>query len=687
MKTIVLPLFLLLSVFSFGQKETPCATDYFVQKQFKTHPGLRTEYSARQKETNSFIGAKRISSQKNSAIRIIPTVFHIIHNGGNENISKAQVLNQLQTLNDDFRRMNADTVNTPPPFKPLAADSQVEFRLAQIDPNGNCTDGIVRVQSPLTYNAGDNVKALSSWDNDKYLNVWVVASIYNWTGGGGTILGYAYYPGTAPQGADGCVVRSDYTGSIGTAAGGAGRTLTHEVGHYLDLIHIWGDASCGDDQVFDTPVAFGPNFGCPAFPHISCSNGPDGDMFTNYMDYTDDLCMNMFSWGQSLRMDATLAGYRAQLVSVSNLIATGTNGTPAVPCALVPDFYSDKRMLCVGDSIHFYDMSWNSDATSWTWIFNGGNPSFSNLQNPVVQYNSQGIYDVTLIAGNSTGSYSVIKQDWIMANPASSSIQLPYSESFESMVFPNADWQVENDSGFGWERTIVTGATGTASVYINNLSGNAQGKTDRFYTGTFDFSGISSPSATFKVAFAQTASSSSDQLKVYVTVNCGETWTLRYIKSGNSLATAAPATSGFIPAANEWRTETISMPSSTFGNKPNIKFRFDYVHDSGNNIFIDDINISGPVGINEFFSPEHVVMNVFPNPAESAAELTIYFPEPYFNAAVSIFQSDGRKIRDLFSGETAGGEMKFILPRLAEGVYIIKLTAGSAALYSKLFIR
>lgn len=667
---VMLPFFFTTS----AQQADKCLTGVLFTEWSKKHPAL---FEKRMNDEKNIQGSQ--GNKTTGVVRVIPVVFHVIHEGGAENISKAQILDQIEILNRDLRRLNADTVNTPPPFQALGADCEIELRLAQIDPNGNCTDGIVRVFSPLTHSAGDNVKALSSWDNSSYLNFWTVKSIYNWTGGPGIILGYAYYPGTAPPGADGVVIRSDYTGSIGAIGfGNVGRTATHEVGHYLNLIHMWGDSPCGDDQVFDTPTSQGPNYGCVGFPHITCGNGPNGDLFTDYMDYADDACMNIFTWGQKARMDATLAGFRSFLISPANLMATGTNGVPPVPCTLVPDFYADKYSLCTGGSVNFNDASWNGDATAWSWNFQGGTPSNSNVQNPAVQYNTPGTYYVTLSVSNAAGIVTLTKTGFIKVYPAVANYITPYTEDFETVLFPSADWEVENNGGgSAWAISADASVSGVKSVKLDNFSGNIPGSTDVFITPAYDFSNIGNVSMTFKLASAGTDTLGSDNLRVYVTVNCGQTWSLRYNKTGNGFYTAGIVPGNFIPVASQWRTETLALGLPQFTGQPNVKFKFIYTHDSANNIFIDDINITGiPLGI-EYSATGNVDFEIYPNPAVNYCELRI--SDLRLNGKVELSMCDitGREVYKQSQVINTNPQTYLIPSPGNAGVYLLTIKAGN----------
>jgi uncharacterized protein (UPF0297 family) len=268
----------------------------------------------------------------------IPVVVHVVWRTGfaSENISDAQVLSQIDVLNKDFRRLNADAANTPSEFLPMAADCEINFCLAKRTPQGTATTGINRIQSSrtTTWGSNDDVKnpiagGVSPWDPNKYLNIWVCNI-------GGGVLGYALFPG-APSFLDGVVIESKAFGTTGTAAFpfNSGRTVTHEVGHWLDLYHIWGDSTCGEDYVADTPLHSSSNTGCPTYPQMNnCSN--KAEMTSNFMDYSNDACMNIFTVGQKNRMQALFSagGDRANLLTSNGCVPVAQTATCSAPSGL-----------------------------------------------------------------------------------------------------------------------------------------------------------------------------------------------------------------------------------------------------------------------------------------------------------------------------------------------------------------
>ena len=315
---------------SIAQTHRNCGTTHYKQIQLKKDPSLHDKFE----NTKAIAKKWRESKSKSSLITTIPVVFHVLWSMNTHNISDAQIYSQMDILNRDYRRLNADTVNTPSDFDSLGADVGIEFCLAHQDPDGNWTNGITRTQTTKSvFDVGaDDAKFTAqgghdAWNRDYYLNIWVVPGIVD--GGQGGILGYTQPPG-GNAATDGVVIGYLYIGDTGTAQApfNLGRTATHEVGHWFGLDHIWGDdngACWGDDQVDDTPNQGSLNFGCPTHPHKSCSN--DGDMFMNYMDYTDDACMNIFTHGQKERMLSFLNTSRSSLLSSNKCQVNAINSS------------------------------------------------------------------------------------------------------------------------------------------------------------------------------------------------------------------------------------------------------------------------------------------------------------------------------------------------------------------------
>jgi pregnancy-associated plasma protein-A len=292
-------------------KRRQCAAMEEYERLLEEQPSFRTN----QQRAEEFTARAVTSGEADRVARkliTIPTVVHVLYKKPRENISKSQIQSQMTALNQDFRATNPDTSKVPDAWKGLVADSKIKFQLATTDPDGKRTDGIVRAQTDrASFGTGDDVKRASkggstAWPADAYLNIWVCTL-------GGGLLGYAQFPG-GPKATDGVVLLNSAFGTEGSATApfDKGRTLTHEIGHWLNLRHIWGDTlDCsGGDRVPDTPNCKGPNYGKPTFPVKTCSNGPHGDMFMNYMDYVDDAAMFMFTAGQVSRMSACLAGPR-----------------------------------------------------------------------------------------------------------------------------------------------------------------------------------------------------------------------------------------------------------------------------------------------------------------------------------------------------------------------------------------
>lgn len=298
-----------------------CFSFNYEEQQLKNNSSLKNKIT----EIESFI-QRKLNSPSDIAGRPhtgtiikIPVVVHILYNKAQENISDEKVFSQVQILNEIFRRRHADTVNTPHPFKSIAADCGIEFQLATSDPLRRNTTGIVRKYTPVTkWNADDHVKSSAktgndAWDPQNYLNIWVCNL--------GGMAGYSSFPG-GPETEDGIVIAYSVFGKTSKSGYDMGKTAVHEIGHWLGLRHIWGDSYCGDDWVDDTPKQAGFTPGCPTGIRPSCSSDPNGDMYMNYMDLTQDACTNLFTEGQKERMRTVFAvgGARYAMLSSYGLL-------------------------------------------------------------------------------------------------------------------------------------------------------------------------------------------------------------------------------------------------------------------------------------------------------------------------------------------------------------------------------
>ncbi len=295
-----------------------CGFEEITKKRMKENPNYEIAIKKVDKLTKEWVNANPNYSTK--TIITIPIVVHVVWRTNTHNISDAQIQSQIAVLNKDYRRTNIDAINTPNVWQTVAADCEIEFCLATIDPNGQPTNGINRVETnhgKFGMNNDIHTSSLGGaddWPNNDYLNIWVCDISDG-------LLGYATQPSSWIGDGDGLVIGHKYFGTTGTVQPpyNKGRTATHEIGHWLNLKHLWGSSgSCGDDQVNDTPKQETENYSCPGFPQNanSCNTtNANGDMFMNYMDYTNDACMNLFTNDQKTRMHAAINQFRPNMLN------------------------------------------------------------------------------------------------------------------------------------------------------------------------------------------------------------------------------------------------------------------------------------------------------------------------------------------------------------------------------------
>lgn len=684
-----------------------CGADQHSEKLIQQKPSLIQQKEQFEAQVREFIknnpnGIEKKGGQNDKTPNfIIPVVFHIVTFNGQGYVSKQDIDDAMLTINEDFRRLNNDasqTRNTTnAPFAPVAIDAKVEFRLAHLDPNGNCTEGIVRVESPLSVDADDAVKNVSRWNTKKYFNIWSVVNI-DGGGGGGIIAGYAQFPQWGINNTFGVVIDHRFVNRND-------RTLTHEIGHCFGLYHTFqggcsNSATAGGDGVADTPPSANSTFGCPTTQN-TCSNVPSGDFYgsnvldqiENFMSYNS--CQNMFSAGQKARMDAVLnntstsTGLR-QLSVASNLASTGTaDPYGPVTCAPIADFTYDNPMVCVGSSVTYTDNSYNGVVTSYNWTFNGGTPANSTAANPTITYNTPGVYNTTHQPGNSAGTGTITKNSIITVSSLTADYSGTLVESFENATtFGNDFIVLDPTGGQKFQRTTSAAATGSAAVELRNFLTSTPGLKDELITPSYDLSNVTNPVFKFKVAFARRASTNTDRLFVWWSLDCGETWTLKLPLGGNSLFTTGLKTSFWIPTSSEWVEKSIDL--STISNETNVRFKFAFESGGGNNLYLDDINIDGLSSIGEQYDNISNFV-IYPNPAKSNAIISFNLTKNVDNLSVVVKDLLGKDVTSIINGQsfTAG---KYTLSidennQLSSGVYFVQFRADNNVITQKLVIQ
>ncbi|MEQ9438638.1 MAG: choice-of-anchor J domain-containing protein [Cyclobacteriaceae bacterium] len=599
----------------------------------------------------------KLSAEEADPIYRIPVVVHVIHRGEAEgvgtNIPFEQIEDQIRILNEDFRHLNADSVNTPEEFQPLASDTRIEFVLARQSPDGFETNGVVRVEGgndDYGLLDGDLLADLSWWNAELYLNIWVAPLRSG-------LLGFAQFPVSDLDGlestsnnplTDGVVIDYNFFGSIGNVVDRSeGRTTTHEIGHYLGLRHIWGDGDCSfDDFVEDTPLQEADSEGCPVHPQFSCNSN---DMFQNYMDYTNDACMNLFTLGQKERMRIVLENS----IRRRTLLTSPGLSEPVVldDDAGISRIDTPQRSECDGDII-----------PTLTIINAGQEPLTSVKIALTVQGNAreeqtfttelapgastQVSFSPITLQGNSSNtrydfSFFITEANGVTDENATNNIRsvefiipqrssLPLADDFEAdseTSLLSLGYLSNTDELTTWEVISAPGFTGqnNNALWLNFFDYDSGiGEQDILYTPVFSLDEARSASLSFRYAYApyedENGELSSDGFAVGLSTDCGATYdTLLFEAYGDELATADPLRAPFTPTSRlEWRQ--ITIPLDAYIGNQNMQVSFIGYNDFGNNLYLDDINMTTEpinevdIAITEISTPSFLSCDSLPTP-------------------------------------------------------------------------
>ena len=698
----------------------PCATYEAMEYGFQNNSALKENYLIKQAQLEADyaqILLKRKSLDKTATpIYTVPVVFHIM---GTQIISDQVFVNLISYINNDFGKKGSDVNSISPQFASLYQDAEIKFALAQRDPLGKCSNGIIRHNednmywSQITPNFKYSGVGANRWPTNRYLNVYVVECISSASGtytcpttSGAFIGGYTYLPGSTPFTSNGnmgdaiVILRNQLAQNNSTDS----RTMSHEIGHWLNLAHTFGNTnqpgiSCGDDNVSDTPITKGYFSSCPTSIGGNTCDPSGNANVENIMDYSS--CPRMFTQGQIDRMRSTLVsnvGGRNNLSSSSNLLFTGlANG---YTCSPTSDFSVNKLMICANNSITYTSLSQVGENGTLLWSFEGGVPASSTSFSQVVTYPNPGTYSVSLKASNSASVIATSKTSYINIVNSGSGIVGSALYDFEGPTIP-AEISVNNlnSSTVTWQQNSSAGANGTLkSLFIDNASANnTAGHIDILETPLFDFTNTSGITLSFYYAYAKRTATQLDTFKVEYSLDCGGTWSkVLGIQTPDAMAsvTGGTLTTAFVPTSAQWALRSIPAGLLTvLNNKPNVKFRFFFKTDvnvgKANNIYVDQINISGNkiTSLEQLEKEMELILFPDPTPSSSVLEFTL---NNHTNTKISLIDLTGRVLEETIKMPDAEGKVNYILnsnQQLAPGIYFINIEAKNQRITKKLVIQ
>jgi hypothetical protein len=628
---------------------------------------------------------------------VIPVVIHVLYNTPTQNISDAQIASQITALNKDYSKTNDNfSAATPSAFQALAGATSIQFVLAKRDPNGSPTTGIIRKSTNVVaFNDNDDMKysakgGIEGWDPTQYLNIWVCKLV-------GSTLGYAYYPGASAD-IDGAVISYECFGTIGTVSPPfhLGRTVTHEIGHYLNLKHIWGDASTqctGTDFVDDTPQHHAANTGCHTYPYKVCpATGDDGEMYMNYMDYSDDDCMSMFSQGQVNRMMTALTNSRASLLSSKGGLPFDHHNDVVITKLLNPsnsgetcgDIIPQIEITNIGiDTLKSVNISTTVNkqfisTIQWTGLLPPLEKKTINLsllslnkgQNSLVFYTDSPNHGTDEDLSNDTLKQSIINIG---------TTTLPLLESFEGNTFPPTGWAISNpDNNTTWEQTSSSAYVGSKSMVFKNYNTTGfNGQQDLFISPKFNTKDNSSLSFYYAYKVYSNPFIASDTLTISASIDCGQTKKVIYKKGGEDLVVTTPkyTTNFYTPSSKvEWKKESISLLD--FSNQDVVLY-FENKTENENNLYIDSIFIDSSTITDLAAGAINKPISVYPNPTEG---LVTVFTNGGFDL-VACYNLMGAAVGEISAttNETATIDLR----ALPKGIYLVNVKKGDGQFWHK----
>lgn len=715
-----------------AQNTHRCGFDDYWNHQIEQNPHYLENWENIEAFTQRYVEKHRNNVQKAAELITIPVVVHVVHtsNRPESNVSEAKIYSQIEALNQDFRKLNADTSNVTPEFRSLIADIEIEFCLASRDPNGLPSTGITRTETDVQrfFVESDEIKSSETggkdpWPYEDYLNMWVCYNICSTFGGCG-ILGYAVPPSFSTPERDGVVIQYSYFGTTPPVSNAfdRGRTAVHEIGHWLNLSHVWGGSGAnpnctGDDFVDDTPIVSGPNYGCPFTPPNTCIDDTLDmvDMTENYMDYSNDACLNMFTIGQKLRMRALFdeGGFRASLkesmgcvpveqgMDDARLISVGQPNEEDVICSVFQPEFTIQNLGT--EPLQFFTVEYELNGEERTYIWGGNIESLKTetITLPSLQINSEdgnNIFLVFVTEPNGREDFNIADNGTVInfqsVPPANKDVS--FTESFQTppgFPFPPIGWGIfneDNDFNFRFKKSEVVGYGDIESAYMPNFESDASyvGTIDEIFSPSIDFEG-EFDSLYLQLFYAYTSMGEgtiSDTLEILVSVDCGETYTSVRKFFGEELITADPSAEVFVPMEGQWKEGLVNLIDFKDYRNVNIKVR--QIRGSGNDLYVDDINLlSGLTSIEGKSLQNQVSIHTFPNPVRDKTIIELNNLPINENVQLSISNKAGQIVyQQNIRSNSSQLSLEVPVNQLESGMYVVSLNSLHQSSHKKFIV-